>query len=329
SNVMQKRHLAAILLYGCPREDPEFPRMLLGTAFTSPLYVLITPREQIVFCNRWRVDDLRPRSTIKKFVGCAGQDDLIQQVLKKIGKHTRIGYAGLAPYNHLKNITAQLVDVSDDLVMMSIIKSPYELALLRKTTQTLSLAMHATPAVGDTEKDVAAKIRARASSADDIQLNITAGPRLKKTTCAVPSNYKLKKGDIVCIDCVISINGYHADLTRCISVGKNNNFKYYQQLCNAHEAVIQKLTPGANSSAIHSMYRKELARYGLAKYFVPLDTGHGIGFGRHEPPDIGEDHSVLQPGTVFTLEPEINLGTIRLRVEDMIIMTKHGAKKIS
>ena len=60
-------------------------------------------------------------------------------------------------------------------------------------------------------------------------------------------------------------------------------------------------------------------------------AGHGIGRDVHEPPFLGaDDDTLLAPGMVLDLEPTMRVtGVGSVNIEDMVLVTKDGAKLLS
>ena len=130
----------------------------------------------------------------------------------------------------------------------------------------------------------------------------------------IPSEKKLKDGDIINIDITVIKDGYHGDTSKMFQIGKPSILA--QRLCRvARESMfigIEMVKPGIRLGDIgHAIqsYTEPLG-YSVVRDFV----GHGIGRGFHEAPQIPHFGTAgrglrLAPGTVFTIEPMINLGT--------------------
>lgn len=334
--LMRKKNLDAILLYGHPAEDLEYARWLTGTSarhFSN--YILITDSEELITEIRWAADDLVFRSAIKSIIPVASGEGAAAEVTKRVAGIRRLGIVGLAPYVDMAAIAAEKVDISRDVEELMMIKSAWEIGQIKRACRAVIRGLtELRIRPGMAEQQIAAAFEFAVISRGfecrvKNQPSVVAGRRLAVTTLATPSLYRLRRGDIVCIDTGATWNGYNSDITRCFVVGRSKWFRYYEALAKVQDAVIAKLRPGMVSSDLLSMYRAELEKHGLARYLVPIDLGHGIGCGHHEKPDIGEDDTVLRAGMVFTVEPELNLKATRVRIEDVVALTARGARKLS
>ncbi len=145
----------------------------------------------------------------------------------------------------------------------------------------------------------------------------------------IPSEKKLKDGDIVNIDITVIKDGYHGDTSRMFQVGKPK--VQGQRLCQvAYDCMrigIEMIKPGVTLGDIgHAIQTHAEKNYCS---IVREYCGHGIGKVFHEEPQVlhyGMPGTgvVLQPGMTFTIEPMVNLGKrqVRLLPDDWTVVTK-------
>jgi methionyl aminopeptidase len=136
----------------------------------------------------------------------------------------------------------------------------------------------------------------------------------------IPSHKKLRDGDIVNVDITVIKEGYHGDTSMMFIVGETTPLR--RQLCQvAQESLyeaIKRVRPGTNLGEIGSIIQRvaEPAGFSVVRDFC----GHGIGEGFHEDPQVlhyydkKSEATVLRPGMIFTIEPMINAGTYRCKV---------------
>lgn len=129
----------------------------------------------------------------------------------------------------------------------------------------------------------------------------------------IPSDKKLKDGDIVNIDVTPQLDGWHGDTSRMFIVGEGSIAA--KRLCKlTYDAMwhgIVKVKPGARLGDIGFAIQRFAESHGFS--VVREFCGHGIGQVFHEEPQVlhygkpgtGE---TLQAGMTFTIEPMINAG---------------------
>lgn len=137
----------------------------------------------------------------------------------------------------------------------------------------------------------------------------------------IPSNRKLKKGDIVSIDIGACYNGYHGDSAWTYAVGDIDEDKKNLLLHtkNALYEGIKQVKPGARIGDISYAIESYANEHNLG--VVKELCGHGVGNHLHEDPDvpnygIKNTGPVLKEGMVIAIEPMLNLGTADIIIED-------------
>ena len=148
----------------------------------------------------------------------------------------------------------------------------------------------------------------------------------------IPTERKLKKGDLVGIDYGVNYKGMITDAARSLSIGNPSADSKklidgcYDALAHALSVIKDGVTVGDVSSTIENVLRK----YDL-KVIYSL-TGHGVGEQLHEDPIIpnygqagaGE---VLKAGMTIAIEPIASIGTHDLYLADdgWTYMTRDGS----
>jgi methionyl aminopeptidase len=129
----------------------------------------------------------------------------------------------------------------------------------------------------------------------------------------IPSNYELKDGDIVSIDCGVKLNGFHSDSAYTYPIGDVKPEimmllkRTKQSLYLGIEQAIEGKRVGDIGYAVQSFV--ERFGYGVVRELV----GHGVGKNLHENPEVPNygkrgQGQVLKTGTVIAIEPMITLG---------------------
>lgn len=168
---------------------------------------------------------------------------------------------------------------------------------------------------------------------------VASGERMSPPT-RLATDKLVRHGDIVFIDIGAMWNGYFADMGRTIVCGEPSaeQRRIFQAVYAAHHAGMDAMQPGATTAQVAEAIRKTAAAHGMAEHFLTLFIGHGIGMGSNEPPYVGEPFPgaaevTLQPGMLFAMEPLIWVpqtpGGGGVRLEDMVLVTDHGSRRLS
>ena len=145
----------------------------------------------------------------------------------------------------------------------------------------------------------------------------------------IPSEKRLKHGDMVNIDVTVIKDGYHGDTSKIFFVGEPSVMA--QRLARVtYECMklgIDMVRPGVRLGDIgHAIQRHaEAAGYSVVREYC----GHGIGREFHEEPQVlhyGTPGTglALEPGMTFTIEPMINAGkrNVKLMKDGWTVVTK-------
>lgn len=129
-----------------------------------------------------------------------------------------------------------------------------------------------------------------------------------------PSEYELKDGDIVSVDCGVFFNGFHSDAAYTYPVGEVK-----QEILDLLKTTRDSLYLGIEMA----VYGKRIGDIGFtiqnhvekAGYTVVRElVGHGLGRDLHESPEVPNYGKrgkgiKLQEGLVLAIEPMVNMGT--------------------
>lgn len=134
----------------------------------------------------------------------------------------------------------------------------------------------------------------------------------------IPSDKKLKDGDIINIDITVIKDGYHGDTSKMFHVGKTSILA--QRLSRVSRECmligIDMVKPGIKLGDIgHAIQQHaENEHFSVVREYC----GHGIGQVFHEEPQVlhygmPDTGMTLQTGMTFTIEPMINAGKRQVR----------------
>lgn len=137
----------------------------------------------------------------------------------------------------------------------------------------------------------------------------------------IPNKNKiLKEGDIVSLDIVTSLDGYFGDAAMTFPVGKIE--EKYQRLIDvtrkSRDLGIQKAIKGNRLGDIGYAIQSycEPKGYSIVRDFC----GHGVGFEIHEDPYVmnygrKNEGLIIEEGLVIAIEPMVNIGTHKVKIQ--------------
>jgi methionyl aminopeptidase len=129
----------------------------------------------------------------------------------------------------------------------------------------------------------------------------------------IPSDYRLKEGDIISVDCGVILNGWVGDSAFTFAVGEvKEEVKRLMDFTRASleegvKAAVAGNRVGDISSAVQE--KAESGGYSVVRELV----GHGLGRKMHESPEVPNygkrgTGPKMEKGLVICIEPMINLG---------------------
>ena len=149
---------------------------------------------------------------------------------------------------------------------------------------------------------------------------------------ALPSQRKLKAGDIVLFDMGTIIDGYASDMTRTVVFGRADSKikKLYAAVLEAQEAALSGIKAGIKCSEADSLARNVIDRAGYGDLFIHF-LGHGVGLDVHEIPSLSRrSNHRLKHNMVVTVEPGVYLpGWGGIRIEDMVVVDDNGCDNLT
>lgn len=136
----------------------------------------------------------------------------------------------------------------------------------------------------------------------------------------IPGKYELREGDILNIDVTTILDGYYGDTSRMYTVGAVT--EHAQKLIDVTKEClrigIMQCRPGNRFGNIGYEINKYATSFG---YSVVYEfCGHGVGLRFHEEPEVchvdeKDTGPLMAAGMIFTIEPMINAGKARAKVD--------------
>jgi len=234
---------------------------------------------------------------------------------------------------------AKFIPAEETIGGLRLQKEAVEIASMREAVRIAQTALKATLPMlkpGVSEQQIASELiiqMYKAGSAADLPFTpiVASGPN-SANPHAVPTERKLKRGDLVVIDWGAGYGDLFSDLTRTFGIGDVSSelMAIYEAVIAANAAGRAAGKPGLQAGEVDAAARSEIVKAGFGKFFTHR-TGHGLGMEAHEEPFIfGENKLLLAEGMVYTVEPGVYLpGKGGVRIEDNTVVTPSGSESLS
>ena len=285
--------------------------------------------------------------TIGRFVIVMDWDDpvaitlatLAESGARRLGVETAAWYLTAQTHETLKAKSgAELVPWNGIVERLRLVKSPAEIARMRRACRAAEAGMHAALEAarpGATENDLAAAMHNASIAAGSEYLGhapiAVAGERTA-VTFAMWRRRVLAQGDVLFLETGGCIDRYHGLLARCAVLGPPTD-----EMRRVSDAIIAGLTaaiatmrPGASSGECDKACRDEIEKAGYGKRFVHR-TAYAVGIGF--PPNWSEgktmtlkkgDPTPLEEGMTFHLVPSVFGGDWGMCFSETVLVTKTG-----
>jgi Xaa-Pro aminopeptidase len=239
----------------------------------------------------------------------------------------------------------QIVDISGLVRQVRMIKSPWEIRIMRDAAAISKLVADSVPHLlrpGMTELELCAELEAVSRKAGNsgmvrlraFNMEMVFGHILSGPNAAVPSytdaptggpgispafgqgagKRKINAGEIVSVDTMIISNGYANDQTRnfCIGPPPPRLAGAYEFVQSVHARFRDLARPGAITGELYEAVWRWAREAGWATWFMGCSdprvtfVAHGIGVEVDEFPFIAQGQKLeLQEGMVFAFEPKV------------------------
>lgn len=232
----------------------------------------------------------------------------------------------------------ELLPVENLIEPLREVKTESEIATLRRAIAITDAAIASVLPLlrpDHTERQVAwmLEVAMRERGADRVAFPIiVAAGRHSAQPHAAVSDEPIGQGRPVIIDMGAAWGGYHADMTRTITLGEPDArfWEVYHLVHNAQQAAIAGIRPGMTGEEADALAREHIAAAGLEKQFGH-GLGHGVGLAIHEGPRLGpKARAPLQTGMVFSIEPGVYLEDWGgVRIEDLVLLHEEGCEVLT
>jgi len=231
----------------------------------------------------------------------------------------------------------ELLPLSDAVEPLRMVKDEAEMTLLRHACSCTDKVFDAICGIikpGMTEMEIANELYYQIgklgcdSSFDAI---IASGPNGSLPHAVPQADKVVKSGEMITLDFGCAFRGYHADMTRTISVGQPSQQmkQIYDIVLESHLAGVAATRPHITGKELDAVCRDIIVAAGYGDNFGH-GTGNGIGLEIHEATRVSHTGEiVLKPGHCITIEPGIYLpGIGGVRIEDSVLVTETGGESL-
>jgi Xaa-Pro aminopeptidase len=240
---------------------------------------------------------------------------------------------------------SRIVDVSRLIRQIRMIKSEWEIGMMRKAAELARVVADAVPVAlreGITELELSAELEMAARKAGHLGLlrlrafnmdmhfgHVLSGPEAAVPSYADaptggtglspafgqgPGERRIGRSEVVSIDVMMNYNGYLNDQTRnyCIGEPLPEVVEAYRTVQEMHALLREMAKPGVLTEDVYNRMVRHAEESGWAKVFMGHGEarvsfiGHGVGVEVDEYPFISKGRGMpLQEGMVFAFEPKI------------------------
>lgn len=314
------------------------------TGFTGSAGIAIVSAEEAVFITDFRYTEQATNQakgfTViehKQLIEDEVKAQLDRLKVKRLGfEKNHITYATYDKYNEL--FDAELVPTSEIVEKIRLIKTPDELAILKKAAQIADAAFehiigYIKPGVKEIEvsNELEFFMRKQGATQSSFDTIVASGYR-SAMPHGVASTKEIQAGELVTLDYGALYEGYVSDITRTVAVGEISDElkQIYETVLEAQLRGVNGIKPGMTGVEADALTRDYIKEHGYGEYFGH-STGHGIGLEVHEGPGLSFRSDIkLEPGMVVTVEPGIYIPNVGgCRIEDDIVITETGNERLT
>jgi Xaa-Pro aminopeptidase len=325
------------------------------TLFARPFVLVVSAEGKAVFLAHGFLEPEARRtaaiSDVRTYAKSGGAPlDEINAILDELGAGRQaigmeLGYEqrlGISVNDFLafreQRAAAGLRDIADLLWCLRMIKSPAEIALLRKSAEITREAFAA--AFAAVRPSVTEETLGRIAGETMLHLGAerpglilaTSGASNYHVLSGKPSQRKLERGDMIWLDMGAVYKGYWSDFCRAAYLGPRRTEIDDDQkiIVSINQAAVEAAKPGAPISEVARAAAKELKASGIDVDLGFGRIGHGIGLMSTEPPHVAlYDDTPCVEGLTFTIEPRFVRPHGIFNCEELLVITSNGAEVIT
>ena len=276
--------------------------------------------------------------------------DGVLEAMRRLGMETgKVGLVGgdVMPVNTYQALDGLLPEVvwpnaQHILVNLRAVKSPDEIALLRRASVVGAQAIEAMMAAaepGSSHGDVvAAGMAVLAPAGASLYNSFMASGRGGENPQVVRRNFPtwgskepLADGQWFRIGLSGVVDGYYFDLSRSKAIGPptNQQIELFEAAIEIVEAAIAEIRPGVTAETVAQAGLAKQTALGYPNDGVFSGLGHGVGLGWDAPWLAVGDQTVIESGMVLCIERTIRKNGYLGDFEETVVVTEDGCEKIT
>lgn len=265
--------------------------------------------------------------------------------IEQLGMYTNPARRRLVRNLKLHNPQLELLDISQHVTRLRVIKQPLELAAIQTAIDITAASLKETLRPNklrkysyeyEVEAELARGFRRRGAEGYAFAPIVAGGER----ACVLHNqrnDHSLVSGELLLCDVGARYDHYAADITRTIALGTPTRRQQavYEAVLEIQTFARTLLVPGtlpkAYEQQVEHFAGEKMRELGLlrsiehktVRRFLPHAVSHFLGLNTH---DVGPYDRPLEPGMVLTVEPGIYIAeeSIGVRIEDDVLITASG-----
>ena len=230
----------------------------------------------------------------------------------------------------------RLEDVVPAIDALRVIKSPEEIAVLRRNGKLSAAAVRRAMLAG---RPGAFEYEIAAAAMAVVLKGGATGPAYAPIVGSGPNSCiwhyadnsrRVEAGDVVLMDFGADLDHLTMDITRTWPASgrfTDEQREVYRTVLEVEKACLEAYRPGATAEDVRDHVAEVLKAKGLDPRGLRGGFGHGVGLAVH---DVGIG-PVLKEGMVFAIEPALYYPekAVGIRIEDTVLITKEGCEVLS
>lgn len=260
-----------------------------------------------------------------------------ERISKLLFENTRMTCSSYDSLEASLNGLSELVRAQGIFDTIRAVKDEYELERMIEAQRITDMSFdHIVSFIkkGMTEKEIALELEffMKKNGSDGLAFDIICVSGTKSSLPHGRPDHKIVDNGFLTLDFGAKYDGYCADMTRTLCIGKPNSdmLSIYNTVLKAQNAAFDIIKAGVKGCDVDKAARDVIDNAGYKGCFGH-SLGHGLGLEVHENPGFNKNNTEkITEGCVLSVEPGIYIeGKCGVRIEDVVFLTKNGYKNLT